>query len=237
MQKSLRDGLILRSFSEGHSSDQDDLVPFYKEIFSVYEDDGWNEQDDIWARRLLSGKHPTVSYDDVWVVVDPAKDDKIVSTTLLIPQVWRYAGIDIPVGRPELVATHPDYRNRGLIRALFEVCHERSAALGHKLLGITGIPYYYRRFGYTMAVDLGDSGYVPLRSIPELKEGESTQYTLRPATEADYPQLSAWTAYMADQLSLSVVRDASAVELAHQPARAAPDGHRGCAGRGTSAIW
>ena len=35
-------------------------------------------------------------------------------------QTWTYGGVPFEVGRPELVATHPDYRRRGLVRAQFE---------------------------------------------------------------------------------------------------------------------
>lgn len=207
MEKQLRDGLILRSFSAGYQSDRDRILDFYNEIYSASEQDGWTENDAFWAKHLLSGQHPTVSFDDIWVVIDPTKDDMIVSTTMLIPQTWSYEDVTIPMGRPELVATHPDYRRRGLIRTLMEVCHARSAELGHKLLGITGIPYYYRRFGYTMAVNLGAEGRLQLNKVPSLKEDETPEYSLRDAVEADYAQMSAWNKSMAPEFSLSVVRD------------------------------
>jgi hypothetical protein len=34
----------------------------------------------------------------------------------LISQIWAYEGIPFGVGRPELVGTLPEYRNRGLVR-------------------------------------------------------------------------------------------------------------------------
>ncbi len=36
----------------------------------------------------------------------------------------------------------------------FEEVHKWSAERGHKVQVITGIPYYYRQFGYEMALDL-----------------------------------------------------------------------------------
>jgi hypothetical protein len=124
----------------------------------------------------------------------------------LIPQTWHYGGIPLGVGRPELVATHPDYRNRGLVRELFAVVHERSVALGHHMQVITGIPYFYRQFGYTMAMELGDWATLPLHAITDPvsdsvsePEVESTPpvFTLRPATLADIPDLMRWYAYHA----------------------------------------
>ena len=205
MQKSLAQGMVLRSLSAGYASDRENLPAFWLEIYRAV--GGWNENDRLWAESLLSSEHPNITFDDIWLVVDPSKHDQIISTTLLIPQIWRYESIEIPVGRPEAVATHPDYRNRGLIRALFEVCHERSAALGHLMQGITGIEHYYRRFGYSMAVDLGDHGMVSMSGVPELKDGQQPEYTLRDASEADYPQMSAWDDYAAPQFVLSVVRE------------------------------
>ena len=97
MQKVLNNNLILRSLSEGVQSDSDNLSQFYMDVFK--------EEGDIdyaliggWVDELISQQHPTVTHDDIWVVVDPAQDDKIASALLLIPQTWRYEDIEIPVG-------------------------------------------------------------------------------------------------------------------------------------------
>jgi GNAT superfamily N-acetyltransferase len=207
MQKVLADGLIVRSLSDGCVQDRERLVPFYKQIFSEAEE--WSpETDDPWAHGLIDGEHPTMTDDDIWVVVDPQRDDMLVSTLLLIPQTWRYDTLEIPVGRPELVATHPEYRRRGLVRALFDICHARSAECGHILQGITGIPHFYRRFGYTMGVELGRGGGLPISSVPELKD-KPAQFTLRPATTDDIPVMIACDEYLARQFALSVVRGAT----------------------------
>lgn len=205
MQRELRDGLILRTLSEGHASDRERLPIFYKETFAEAGDE---EADtfDVWLDDLIN-KHPNMSLDDFFCVVDPAADDKIVSATLLIPQVWRYEDIEIPMGRPELVATDKAYRRRGLVRALMNSVHERSEALGHLLQGITGIEYYYRQFGYAMAVDLGFGAIVPITSIKTRKEDEKPDYTLREATEADIPDLIALEASAGREGVLSTVWD------------------------------
>ena len=77
-----------------------------------------------------------------------------MSALFLIPQVWSYGGVAMPVGQPELIATHPDYRRRGLIRTQFDVVHEWSRAAGQLWQFISGIPWYYRQFGYVYALDL-----------------------------------------------------------------------------------
>jgi hypothetical protein len=107
-----------------------------------------------------------------------------------------------------LVGTLPEYRRRGLVRALFAAVHERSAALGHQLLGITGIPYFYRQFGYTMAIDLGIHASFPLYLLPEPKADKQPKFTLRPATVEDIGDLSAWYETMARGRLLTELRSA-----------------------------
>ena len=95
------------------------------------------------------------------------------------------------MGRPELVATDPAFRRRGLIRAIFGALHDRSEGRGDLLQAITGIPYFYRQFGYEYALDLGGERYVALSDIPVAPADRPDTVTLRPATEADLPLLSA----------------------------------------------
>lgn len=206
MQKQLTTELVLRSLSEGIDSDRKNLPEFYKEVFSeAGESDA--EILDIWTEDLISDNHPTTTLDDIWVVVDQSKDDKIVSALLLIPQTWRYAEVEFGFGRVELVATHKDYRRRGLVRELMNVAHQRSQELGHLMQGITGIPHYYRRFGYAFAVELGAGLALPVYAIPKLKEDAEPQFTLRLATDDDIPNLIGWSDYYSKQCLLSTVRD------------------------------
>jgi hypothetical protein len=110
-----------------------------------------------------------------------------VAATCLLGQQWEYAGIPFGVGRPEVVATDSAYRRRGLIRAIFELIHARSAARGDLAQGITGIPYFYRQFGYEYALDLGGSYRIPLGAVPALPPGAAEPVRLRDATAADLP--------------------------------------------------
>jgi len=150
----------------------------------------------IWTRDLMSGTHPTTTASD-FTLVEDTQSGQIVSSMNLIPQTWSYAGIKFGVGRPELVGTHPDYRNRGLIRAQFEVIHEWSAQRGHMLQAITGIPWYYRMFGYEMALDLEGGRAGAKFQAPKLKEGEKETYLVRPAVESDLAFITA--VYQASQ--------------------------------------
>lgn len=206
MKKEIQDGLILRSLSEGVASDSKNFEQFFVDVFG---EDGDEDAETVGylAQDYIAGKHPNMTLDDVWVVVDPSKDDLIVSGLLLIPQTWRYEEIEFGVGRIELVATRSDYRRRGLVRELMNVAHERSASLGHLAQGITGIPHYYRRFGYTMAINLGYDAQIPPASVPRLKPNQKTKFTLRPATNDDIPNIQAWDAYEQRNGGLTLKRE------------------------------
>ncbi|MBT3392054.1 MAG: GNAT family N-acetyltransferase [Chloroflexi bacterium] len=179
--KDLGGGLILRRATP---ADTDALAKFNA---TVHSDDGPDKRDErigAWVRDLMTQPHPTTSAAD-FIIVEDTQTKKIVSSMNLIPQTWSYAGIEFGVGRPELVGTDPEYRRRGLVREQFDVIHQWSAARGHKLQIITGIPYYYRQFGYEMglALDGGRVGYIP--HIPKLKDDEEEAYCLRPAEARD----------------------------------------------------
>ncbi len=137
-----------------------------------------------WTRDFVSDAHPTCGASNVFIVED-TREKKIVSTLCLIPQTWTYAGIPFAVGRPEAVATHPDYRQRGLVRKLFEVLHAQSAAQGHLAQGITGIHWFYRQFGYEYALELSGGRVVDLASIDALAKNEA--YRLREMALDDIP--------------------------------------------------
>ena len=161
-----------------------------------------------WALDLLRGNHPTFREDD-FTIVEDTTTGKIVSVTNLIDQVWSYGGIPFGVGRPESVGTLPEYRNRGLVRAQFDVLHQWSAERGHLVQGITGIPYYYRQFGYEMAMDLsgGRIGYP--QTIPSLRAGEAEAYRFRPVTETDLSFILDVDAYSTQRLLVACIRDAA----------------------------
>lgn len=138
----------------------------------------------VSVRDLVSAEHPTCNASD-FTIVEDTKTAKIVSSTCLISQIWTYSGIPFKFGQPEFVATEPEYRRRGLVRKQFEVIHALSAARGELMLGITGIPWYYRLFGYEMALDMEAEWVINGIHIPKLKNGETETCQLRPRTDAD----------------------------------------------------
>jgi hypothetical protein len=176
----LGDGLILRFAT---IADIEALAQFNGRIHT---DGGFNEFMAQWTREFASPSHPTCGPDNVTLVED-TQTGQIVSSICLIPQVWTFDGIPFPVGRPEAVGTDPAYRRRGLVRAQFDVLHAKSDREGHLAQGITGIPWYYRQFGYEYAIDLDGGRCVYPALIPPLKAGEVEAYRFRQATLDDLP--------------------------------------------------
>ena len=183
LPQDLGDGLILRWATQ---ADTEALADFNIRIHSdnPEELETWLGH---WVRDLMNGQHPTTKASDFTVVVDEKTGGKIVSSLNLISQVWAYEGVGFPVGRPELVGTDPEYRRRGLVRLQMETIHAKSAARGELVQGITGIPWYYRQFGYEMTVDLGGQRHYRLKRTAESKKAEEEPYRLRPATTANIP--------------------------------------------------
>ncbi|PZS01033.1 MAG: hypothetical protein DLM69_05510 [Candidatus Chloroheliales bacterium] len=171
-----------------------------------------------WTRDLMRGDHPTTNAGDFTVVVDEHDRGKIVSSLCLISQTWAYEEIPFKVGQPEAVSTDPTYRRRGLVRAQFAAIHDRSAARGELLQAITGIPWYYRQYGYEMTLAHGGSQrWLPFR-IPPRKPDQADAYRLRAATTDDIPVLARLYAIHCSNGMVVRLRDASEwrYELIHK---------------------
>ncbi|MFA7407567.1 MAG: GNAT family N-acetyltransferase [Anaerolineaceae bacterium] len=183
--RDLGEGLIIRRST---SEDAQALAEFNIQIHS---EDEWDAKGlENWTLDLISGEAPTFNTDD-FLIVEDTRSGEIISSSCLISQTWSYEGIPFRVGRPELFGTRKEFRRRGLVRQQMEILHEWSAARGELVQAITGIPFYYRQFGYEMALNLhgGRSGYKV--HVPKLEDGEEELYTFREATTADIPFLMA----------------------------------------------
>lgn len=142
------------------------------------------------ARIFMSDGFPWAGAGDIAIVEDSSKAEKPVVACLAVWQHrWSYGGIEFGVGRPENVASDPAYRNRGLVRALMEMFHARSEARGDLVQAITGIPFYYRQFGYEYVLDLSHERAIPISAIAEKKTDEVEPYQLRQAKVDDVPAL------------------------------------------------
>ena len=183
----LGDGLVLRWSTAADTAHIAELVG---RVFREKESDSPNEGLSSEVYELMSGKSPLMSSGDYGVVEDTGQEgNPIVACTCLWHNHWEYEGIAFEMGQPEIVATDPAYRNKGLIRALFEMVHARSESKGHMVQAITGIPHFYRQFGYEYVLDLGGKRVVYSSQIPQTKEDEAEAYTLRNATVEDVPTI------------------------------------------------
>ncbi len=176
-------GLVLRWSTP---DDVERMAALSSAVFRDKIDDPPNVRNAAWTRDLGSGRHPLTTVDQGLLVEDPGTG-LVVASMWLIPTAWSFAGIRFGVGRPESVASHPDYRRQGLVRAMFTAFHARSAAAGELVQAITGIPYYYRQFGYDMALELGGTRSVAFDDVPPRKDGETEPYHLQAATTGDLP--------------------------------------------------
>jgi len=184
-RRDLGDGLVVR-WSTG--ADADDIIYLISMVFRDGPDAPPNAPLAALMREAMSGHFPPMSAGDVAVVEDTRRrEHRLVCCTCLWRLTWDYEGISFAVGRPEIVATDPAYRKRGLVRAVFELVHARSEAEGHLAQGITGIPYFYRQFGYEYALDLDVQRHTYFALIPKAAEGTPEMFTMRGATSADIP--------------------------------------------------
>jgi len=201
--RDLSDGLILRSAGP---ADADRLAEFNSTIHGNEDTGEPDQRVGVWARDLLTRPHPTFRPAD-FTIVEDTRSGKIVSSLNLIPQTWSYDGIQFQVGRPELVGTDPEYRNRGLVRAQFELIHQWCLERGYPVQAITGIPYYYRIYGYEMCLNLGGgrTGFLP--QIPALKDGEQELYRIRPAIEQDLALIASLYQHASQRYLVNAIRD------------------------------
>jgi hypothetical protein len=186
---------------------------------------------------MIERPPPGCTIDD-FTVVEDTRTGRIVSSVNLISQTWAYDSLPFAVGQVEAVATHPDYRRRGLVRRQFETVHRWSADRGELVTVVSGIPWYYRQFGYEMCVSHGGgpAGIAPM--IPSLPAGEAEPFTIRPATVADAPFITRLAGQAAERYLLTCLRDQprwryeiernAPASLAHRELRIIqrPDGER-----------
>lgn len=188
-RRDIGDGLILRWST---AEDVEQIAALHGHVHRDTADDPPNLSVARYVRAMMHGDYPFMGPGDYAVVEDTGKAGQpIVACTCLWKHIWAYEGIPFQVGRPEMVATDPLYRNRGLIRALFETVHERSEAEGDLVQAITGIAYFYRQFGYEYALELEEQRTTPIALLPAAREGEPEPFQLRVAAVEDIPLIAA----------------------------------------------
>src|SRR5262245_15774546 len=180
-RRELGDGVTLRWSTP---EDVEPVASLYAQVYRASPDAPLNWHVPLWTRDMFSGRHPHIGPRD-FAVVEDTTTGAIVASTCLLRYRIAFEGIPILFGRPEVVATQPEYRNRGLIRAIFELIHAKSEARGDLAQGITGIAHYYRQFGYEYSIGMGTGLTVYFAAMPALKKDAAEPYSLRRATLED----------------------------------------------------
>lgn len=160
------------------------------------------------TRAWMDGSHPTMRAEKFMVVIERTSG-RIVSSLALMQQPWSYGRIPIQVGQIEFVGTHPDYRRRGLVRHQFEAAHQASRAQGDIMQVITGIPWYYRQFGYELALDLGAGRSGTRGALAAVLDQSHTHYQVRAAIPEDLSLIAKTDAYGRQRSLLACERDAA----------------------------
>jgi predicted N-acetyltransferase YhbS len=152
---------------------------------------------------------PAAGFETCAVVVD---GDRVVSTATLLDEELELsttglgAPVRLPAGQVELVATDIEYEGRGLVRELMHWAHQHSASRGHVVQVMIGIPYFYRQFGYSYAIDIAPRR--PLTAAPG--DGLLATHEVRPATAGDLPDVARLQ---------RATQNASALRMPHSPPR------------------
>jgi hypothetical protein len=200
----LGDGLVLRAST---AADAEAVAAFVGDVLRAQDGDAPSGHMAAWTRDLHEGRHPAFRPGDCTIVAEAATG-AVVSCLHLVSQTWTYGGVPIAVGQPELIGTLPGHRGRHLVRRQFEVVHGWSAERGHRLLAISGIPWFYRQFGYELAIERGGGPRVrrdTMLPVPAPPAG----WRARRATADDAAVLAEIYAVAAARSLVSVPRDAA----------------------------
>lgn len=167
----LRDEFTLQNLDTEDDINQElDLV---RKVF------GRNSGVDAIVMKFLKN-HPLMTLKNHFIV---KYHDSVVACLILIPVDWSIGKVQLKVAEMGIVATHPEYRRRGLMLKLISEYHRILDEQGYDLSAIEGIPFFYRKFGYEYALPLDEETTIPVDNIPDF---ESTQ-VVRYFEEKDVP--------------------------------------------------
>ena len=185
--KELGNGLTIRwSIAE----DTEKIAELMGVVYRRGPDAPPNESVPDQIRLYMRSDFPWMTPTDFVIVEDIQKPGRpVVACGSLWRRTWVYGDISVAVGQPESIATHPEYRHRGLVREIMGWLHSLSEAEGHLVQMIAGIPNFYRQFDYEYALDFGGKRVAYCSLIPKADDKSAEPYSLRAATMDDVPQI------------------------------------------------
>jgi predicted N-acetyltransferase YhbS len=163
-------------------ADREGYATLTSQVFKRSADAPANQYTYQHSLEVAQPHHPLADDNHLAVVVD--EHDQVVAGAVLQRMPMDYAGVRLHVGRPEVVATAPSARNRGFVRQIFKLLHAKSEARGDHIQAITGIPYFYRQFGYEYAIDYDRYATVAFADVPAPDIDQ--QMSLRRATAQEF---------------------------------------------------
>lgn len=101
---------------------------------------------------------------------------EIGASLTLLDEELRVGSVRVPAGQVEMVASATAHAGRGLVNCLMKWSDEESLRRGHLIQPMVGIPYFYRRFGYSYAAPL-----TPLAPVLRLVEAGDPNVVVRRA--------------------------------------------------------
>ena len=116
--------------------------------------------------EFLFKNHP-LHDETFWIYIEDSNSQEILSLVVLLPSRWNIKGISIPICEMELVGTVEKHRGKQLIKKLIEIYEKVMQEKKYLVSVIRGIPYYYRRFGFTFAIPLDERIILPADSITQ----------------------------------------------------------------------
>ena len=102
----------------------------------------------------------------LFLYIKDSISNKIVSSISLMPLVWKFGVINIPVCEMGFVGTLENYRGKELIVELNNLYERIMAEKGYVISVLRGIPYYYRKLGYEFAIPLDHRMFLSPSKIP-----------------------------------------------------------------------
>ena len=160
------------------------------------------------VKKLLENRRPR-SEEMLYLLVEDLQTGQITSSLTLVSHRASYAGVEFGLGIPEFVGTHPDYRNKGLVAAQFEILKTWCEIKDLPVQIIAGIPYFYRQFGYEMTLNLGYARLAALSNLPELTPEQNEAFSFQPASVEDIPLLQNFHRQRQKEVLFSINMDES----------------------------
>ena len=142
-KKELGNNLVLKSVSS--IKDVERVAEFNLQIHK-------EEKIDNLVKMLLL-RHPDVNPDN-WYYVEDKNKNQIVSSLCLIKWHLLYDNIKLKSAELGFVGTIKEYRNKGLFNILAETFSDTLKAGNYDISQIQGIPFFYKKYGYSYAIPL-----------------------------------------------------------------------------------